>query len=118
MQGKVIDKAAWADATVGIDNWRGEFEGGAHGAGISVIFVHTEKIGGGPRLHKHPYPETFIIRNGRVRFTVGDEPIEASAGQIVVCPANVPHKFENLGPGLLEQIDIHEAGAFETIWLE
>ena len=118
MAGKVIDKATWADATAGSGNWRGEVEGGAHGAGISVIFVHTEKLGGGPRLHKHPYPETFIIRNGRVRFTVGDDTIDASAGQIIVCPANVPHKFENLGPGLLEQIDIHEAGRFETEWLE
>ena len=118
MAGKVIDKATWADATAGSGNWRGEVEGGAHGAGISVIFVHTEKLGGGPRLHKHPYPETFIIRNGNVRFTVGDDTIDASAGQIIVCPANVPHKFENLGPGLLEQIDIHEAGRFETVWLE
>ncbi|WP_442874189.1 cupin domain-containing protein [Devosia sp. SL43] len=58
------------------------------------------------------------MRNGRARFTVGDETVEAVAGQIVVCPANVPHKFENLGPELLEQIDIHEARAFETEWLE
>lgn len=118
MLGKVIDKANWADATAGVDNWRGEFEGGAYGAGICVIFVHTENIGDGPRLHRHPYSETFIVRNGRVRFTVGDATVDAEAGQIVVCPANVPHKFENLGPGLLEQIDIHEAGAFETVWLE
>ena len=118
MLGKVIDKASWADTSAGSGNWRWEFEGGAHGADISVIFVRTEKLGDGPRLHKHPYPETFIIRNGRARFTVGDETIEAVAGQIVVCPANVPHKFENLGPELLEQIDIHEAGAFKTVWLE
>lgn len=118
MQGKVIDKASWADTSVGSGNWRGEFAGGAHGAGISLIFSRIEKVGGGPRLHRHPYPETFIIRNGRARFTVGDETIEVVAGQIVVCPANVPHKFENLGPGLLEQIDIHEAGEFETEWLE
>jgi mannose-6-phosphate isomerase-like protein (cupin superfamily) len=118
MQGKVIDKASWADPSVGSGNWRGEFEGSAHGAGISVIFVRTDIIGDGPRLHQHPYPETFIVRNGRVRFTVGGEAIEAVAGQIVVCPANVPHKFENLGPGPLEQIDIHEAGKFETVWLE
>lgn len=118
MAGKVIDKASWADATAGSGNWRGEFEGGAYGAGICVIFVRTETIGDGPRLHKHPYPETFLVRNGNVRFTVGAETIDATAGQIVVCPAHVPHKFENLGPGLLEQIDIHEGGSFETIWLE
>jgi mannose-6-phosphate isomerase-like protein (cupin superfamily) len=118
MTGKVVNKAEWADAAEAKDHWRGEFEGGAYGANICVIFVRTEKIGDGPRLHRHPYPETFIVRNGRVRFTVGDETIDAVAGQIVVCPANVPHKFANLGPDLLEQIDIHEAGTFETIWLE
>ena len=112
MLGKVIDKAAWADATAGIGNWRGEFEGGAYGAGVSIIFVHTDKIGGGPRLHKHPYPETFIIRNGNVRFTVGDDTIDASAGQIIICPANVPHKFVNLGPGRLETTDIHLTDVF------
>ena len=84
MLGKVIDKASWAEAMAGVDNWRGEFEGGAYGAGICVIFVHTDKIGDGPRLHRHPYPETFIVRNGRVRFTVGDTTVDAEAGQIVV----------------------------------
>ena len=92
--------------------------GGFHQQFPGLIFVRTGVIGDGPRLHRHPYPETFIVRNGRVRFTVGNQAIEAVAGQIVVCPANVPHKFENLGPGLLEQIDIHEAGKFETEWLE
>ena len=115
---KVIDKAEWADLSVGAEDWRGEFEGGPHGASICVIFVRTDKIGDGPRLHQHPYPETFIVRKGRVRFTVGEATIDAVAGQIVVCPPDTPHKFENLGPGLLEQIDIHEAGRFSTQWLE
>ena len=35
-----------------------------------------------------------------------------------LAPAGMPHKFENLGPGLLEQIDIHEAAQFKTVWLE
>lgn len=118
MAGSVIDKAAWADATTGVENWRGEFVGGPHGAGICVIFVHTDQVGDGPRLHQHPYPETFVIRKGKVRFTVGSERFDATAGQIVVCPANTPHKFVNLGPGLLEQIDIHEGAQFKTVWLE
>lgn len=118
MAGKVIERAAWTYAAAPTDRWSGEWEGGPHGAGISVIFNHTEAVGGGPRLHSHPYPETFIIRKGRARFTVGDEVFEAEAGQIVVAPANVPHKFQNAGPGPLENIDIHEAGLFETTWLE
>ncbi|KKB12905.1 cupin [Devosia geojensis] len=111
----VVDRAAWADKP---DAWSGEWQGAAHGSGVSVIFVTYDKPGGGPRLHTHPYSETFIVRRGRALFTLGDEEIEAAAGQIVVAPANVPHKFTNLGPGVLEQIDIHANPTFVTEWLE
>lgn len=81
----LIPRERWADEP---DRWKGEFEGGAFGAGLSVIFVSTDEIGYGPKLHRHPYPETFIVRVGRARFTVGDRTIDAEAGQIVVAPAN------------------------------
>jgi len=100
------------------DRFRGEWQGGARGANICVIANRIERAGGGPRLHKHPYTETFVIRSGRALFTIGGETIEASAGQILVAPANTPHKFENLGPGPLETVDIHESGTFITEWLE
>ncbi|WEX76374.1 cupin domain-containing protein [Sinorhizobium numidicum] len=111
----LIDREQWADKP---DVWKGEFEGGIYGADVSIVFYTTDKIGGGPKLHRHPYAETFIIRAGRALFTVGDQTIEAHAGQIVVAPANVPHKFANLGPGRLETTDIHVSGAFSTEWLE
>jgi len=111
----LISREQWADEP-GV--WSGEFEGGAYGAGLSVIFFATDEIGFGPKLHCHPYPETFIVRLGRARFTVGDRSIDAEAGEIVVVPANVPHKFENLGPGRLETTDLHAADAFSTEWLE
>lgn len=44
---------------------------------------------------------------GRALFTVGEEQLEVSAGQIVFGPANIPHKFINLGPERLETTDIH-----------
>jgi len=94
MGGKVIERDQWADHP---ELWKGEFQGGAHGADVSVVFYVTDKIGGGPRLHSHPYAETFIIRAGRALFTLGDEKIEAKAGQILVAPA---------------------AGKFSTDWLE
>ncbi|MEO1104400.1 MAG: cupin domain-containing protein, partial [Pseudomonadota bacterium] len=49
----------------------------------------------------------FIVREGRARYTVGTETFEAEGGDIVFGPANVPHKFVNLGPGRLESTDIH-----------
>src|SRR5690606_2997292 len=82
------------------------FEGAAHGAGASFFHVRNEP-GAGAALHVHPYPETWLVRAGRVRFTVGGEPVEAGAGDIVVAPAAVPHKFVSLGPELLEMVCIH-----------
>ena len=96
----------------------GAWQGGAHGAGICVIANRIDGPGGGPKLHTHPYAEVFVIREGRALFTLGDARVEATAGQILVAPAGTPHKFENLGPGLLETFDIHENGSFATDWLE
>ncbi len=98
--------------------FHGEWQGAASGANICVIVNRIEAVGGGPRLHRHPYAETFVIRSGRALFTIGPRQIEASGGQILVAPPNTPHKFANLGPGPLETVDIHENGEFVTEWLE
>lgn len=95
-----------------------DFEGYLYGgARVSIIFVDMEP-GHGPRLHKHPYEEVFIIQEGQATYTVGDKVIEAKAGQVVVGPANVPHKFVNSGTGRLKQVDIHVNREFITDWLE
>jgi len=46
-------------------------EGAAYGTGISIIFEDTDTVGAGPRLHQHPYAETFIIRSGKAELTGG-----------------------------------------------
>ena len=87
--------------------WRGRFEGVDIGTGVTVLFFATDKVGHGPRWHVHPYDEVFILRTGRALFTIGAQKIEAQAGDILLGPAEVPHKYENLGPGMLETTDIH-----------
>ncbi|MEZ4702777.1 MAG: cupin domain-containing protein [Rhodothermales bacterium] len=82
------------------------FEGGPHGANVSFFLVDNEP-GAGPALHVHPYPETWIVREGRARFTVDGEVIEAGAGDIVVVEAETPHRFKNIGEDRLEIICIH-----------
>ena len=83
------------------------FEGYRYG-GVNVSFFLVDSPpGSGAGLHKHPYEEVFIVQEGEATFTVGDEVIEASGGQIVVAPAGVPHKFVNSGSGPLRQVDIH-----------
>ena len=84
---------------------------------VSFIWVDMPP-GGIVRLHKHPYKEIFIIQEGIATFTVGSTSLEAHAGQIIIVPAQVPHKFMNLSDGQLRQIDIHVNKEFITDWLE
>jgi mannose-6-phosphate isomerase-like protein (cupin superfamily) len=95
----------------------GEFQGRLLGASVSVIVVDAPS-GDGPRLHRHPYEEVFVIQEGSAIFTAGDDVIEATGGQIVVVPAGVAHKFVNSGAGRLRQVDIHASDRFVTEWLE
>ena len=84
---------------------------------ISFIWVDMPP-GGFVRLHKHPYKEIFIIQEGVSTFTVDSTTLEAVAGQIIIVPADVSHKFMNNGDGQLRQIDIHVSKEFITDWLE
>ncbi len=87
--------------------WKGVLQGKDMDTGVTVLFYATEETGVGPTWHVHPYDEIFIVRQGRALFTIGDTKIEAEAGQVLMGPANVPHKYHNLGPGVLETTDIH-----------
>ncbi len=94
-----------------------EVQGHNHNATVSIIVVDAPP-GGGPKLHRHPYEEVFVVQQGSVTFTAGDETIEATGGQVVVVPAGVAHKFTNSGTGRLRQVDIHASERFVTEWLE
>lgn len=95
-----------------------EFEGFEH-QDTEVSFIWVDMPPGGiVRLHIHPYKEIFIIQEGVSTFTVGSTILEAVAGQIIIVPADVPHKFMNLSDGQLKQIDIHVNKEFITHWLE
>jgi quercetin dioxygenase-like cupin family protein len=101
-----------------LDGTSREFEGYLYG-GANVTFILVDAAPGeGPRLHSHPYEEVFIVQEGTATYTVGDETLEVKAGQIVVLPAGVPHKFVNSGAGQLKQVDIHTNKQFITHWLE
>jgi mannose-6-phosphate isomerase-like protein (cupin superfamily) len=98
--------------------WHSEWTEPGSGSAVSLIVIATNEVGYGPRLHRHPYPETFIIRVGAARFYVDEEIFLATAGDIVVAPAHTAHRFENAGPGRLETIDIHASAEFITEWLD
>jgi quercetin dioxygenase-like cupin family protein len=95
----------------------GNLRGADHGATISVILDHSEP-GQGPRLHKHPYDETWVVVDGNLTFQAGEERLSAGPGDIVIVPPEVPHKFTNDGPGRAHLVCVHANPMFVTEWLE
>jgi mannose-6-phosphate isomerase-like protein (cupin superfamily) len=95
----------------------GHLKGEDHGATISVILDHPEP-GHGPRLHKHPYDEAWVINEGNLTFQSGEQQLEARPGDIVIVPPHTPHKFTNRGPGRAHLVCVHANPTFETEWLE
>src|SRR5215207_4408990 len=114
MDGFAIDRS---DGREDGEDWAEDFEELPGGANISIILESTIKEGVGPRLHQHPYAETFIIRRGWALFTIGSEQLQGRAGQVLIVPANTPHKFST-GPDGYEGVHIHANPRFVTEWLE
>ncbi|HEY2868039.1 MAG TPA: cupin domain-containing protein [Gaiellales bacterium] len=95
----------------------GNLVGEDHGASISLILDESGP-GQGPRLHRHPYDETWVVVEGHVTFQAGDERLAAGPGDVVIVPPDTPHGFTNDGPGRSKLVCIHAHPTFETEWLE
>ena len=95
----------------------GNLKGADHGASISVIVDHSEP-GQGPRLHRHPYDETWVVHAGSLTFQLGEQRFRVGAGDIVIAPPDIPHKFTNDGPGASNMVCIHANPTMVTEWLE
>ena len=94
-----------------------EFVGGEHGdVPFCVILVHGPP-GTGPKLHRHPYAEVFIVESGTATFRIGDETIVVGERHVVVSPPGEAHGFVNSGDGELRLTAIHGAPHFDTEWL-
>src|ERR1700761_7158675 len=91
----------------------GNLRGVEHGATISLIIDRSEP-GEGPRLHRHPYDETWVVIDGNLTFQAGDEQLDAGPGDIVLVPPGTPHKFTNRGPERANLVCIHANPTFET----
>ena len=94
-----------------------QFIGADHDVPVSMFLTHSAP-GTGPSLHRHPYPELFVVESGQATFRVGDDEVVAGAGTIVIAPAGTPHAFTNTGDGELRMVNIHTASRMETEWLE
>ena len=77
----------------------GELQGRHVDAGVSIIVVDAPP-GSGPKLHRHPYEEVFVVQEGTATFTAGEETIQATSGQVMVVPAG-PNEHRPLFPEVL-----------------
>ena len=77
MDGFMIDRATVAPTARTGPRTTKSYQGDAS---ISIILESTTTAGVGPRLHQHPYAETFIIRRGWATFTIGSEELQGHAG--------------------------------------
>jgi quercetin dioxygenase-like cupin family protein len=94
-----------------------ELVGAEHGdVPFCVILVHAAP-GVGPKLHRHPYPEVFIVEDGEATFRIGAETVVVGSGHVVVSPSGEAHGFMNSGDGTLRLVAIHGAPRFTTEWL-
>ncbi|MGO9902849.1 MAG: cupin domain-containing protein [Solirubrobacteraceae bacterium] len=97
----------------------GTLKGADYGASISLILDESEP-GQGPRLRRHPYDETWVVLDGHLTFQSGEEVLVVGAGDIVLVPPGVAHKFTQQRPGTLEadlyprQPDVHRRMAGVT----
>lgn len=95
-----------------------DIEGRLLGSPVSIMREYITTPGRAPRLHRHPYAETFVIHHGRALFTVGEEQVVGVGGQILVVPSLVTHRFEVLDGGTYEATHVHASDRFITEWLE
>jgi len=87
-------------------------------AGVDVsMFVTRTPPGRAVELHVHPYAETFLLLEGRGRWTRGEETVELQPEGMLVVPPDTPHGFRNVGDVPLLVVSVHERGTLRQTWL-
>jgi mannose-6-phosphate isomerase-like protein (cupin superfamily) len=83
----------------------------------ACLFVTRTPPGRAVELHVHPYAETFLLLQGRGRWTVGDEVVELEPEGLLVVPPDTRHGFRNVGDDPLLVVSVHERGRLQQTWL-
>ena len=85
---------------------------------ISII-EHKMPFGEAPPLHVHRNEdEIFHILRGQMRFEVGGKVVVANAGDIMVAPKGLPHRFIVESVNGAHCLTITKGRDFETMLLE
>ena len=91
------------------------FNGYEHNANVSFFLVNFSK-GVGPKKHRHPYEETFVILEGEIEAIVNGKTFTVSAGNIMIVPPNAWHEFSNKTDTIVKTINIHPARKMIQEW--
>jgi mannose-6-phosphate isomerase-like protein (cupin superfamily) len=71
----------------------------------------------GPPLHIHPgFDETYLVLEGRLHITVGDERQELEPGAGAYVSGSVPHTFANPNGERVRFLSICSPGGFEDFF--
>ena len=77
--------------------------------GLVTSVMHSTVVpGSGPRRHRHPHAEIFVLHDGQARYEVEGSHLDAQSGDMVIVPPDAWHSFVNTGSGLLRQTAIHQ----------
>lgn len=91
--------------------------GADHGDIPISLFLVDARPGTGPALHRHPYPEVFILEAGQADFQIEAAHVTATVGDVVIAPAGTVHRFTSIGSEHLRLTAIHTASRMDTEWL-
>ncbi len=93
-------------------------EGARFGLAHLTLVLGETAPGGEAPLHRHDYEELFIVHAGRGTYTVGEEIVEAGAGDVVLIPSGVPHRYANRAQETLHHTAVHATGTFVLEYLD
>jgi quercetin dioxygenase-like cupin family protein len=83
---------------------------------ISLMYIEVYK-GNEPPAHTHQREdESYYILEGSIRFWVGEEVIDAKAGDFIHLPKRIPHKFEILSDCVKELMWMTPSGLEKWFW--
>jgi len=83
---------------------------------FALVQIEVQK-GNEPPAHTHVREdESYYILEGRIKFWIGDEVIDAKAGDFIFLPKGVPHKFELQSDNVKELMWLAPAGLEKWFW--
>lgn len=73
----------------------------------------------GPPPHFHQAEdEVFILLEGRIAFTMGEETVDAQPGSVVYVPKGVPHSFRNVAGGVARMLFMYTPAGMDGMFSE